>query len=441
VSAPADSAPSAGTGGPPGAGGPASPRVAIVAEFYPSRRDPVMGIWAHRQTLAARAAGADVRVLVLHRLVPPRSSLARGPGAAARALGELVREPLRQRRDGLGVTYVPYVSPDRERAYAAWGAWAAPALALALRALARGFPFELVHAHNAVPAADAVRRARIGRPLIVSVHGGDVLYTARRDAAGAAAVAAGFGAAALVLANSEGIAELARADGARSTRVVHLGTDLPPARRRAPSPAQAGRPPDAPARGRAHGHTLVTVAHLVARKRHADVIRALAVLDRRHPALRYVVIGDGPERLALEGLAARLGVAGRVEFRGPLEPREAIELARRCTLFVMPSTEEAFGVAYVEAMAGGVPAIGCRGEPGPEEIAAAGDGLVLVPPGDIERLTQRIDELLGDPQRLREAGQRARATVAANFTWERCGAETLAAYRQVLGTDTATGSA
>ena len=79
----------------------------------------------------------------------------------------------------------------------------------------------------------------------------------------------------------------------------------------------------------------------------------------------------------------------------------------------MPSTEEAFGVAYIEAMAGGVPAIGCRGEPGPEEIAAAGDGFVLVPPGDIERLTQRIDELLSDPHRLREAGQRARATVAA----------------------------
>ncbi len=75
----------------------------------------------------------------------------------------------------------------------------------------------------------------------------------------------------------------------------------------------------------------------------------------------------------------------------------------------MPSTEEAFGVAYIEAMAGGVPAIGCRGEPGPEEIAAAGDGFVLVPPGDIERLTQRIDELLSDPQRLREASIRARA--------------------------------
>jgi glycosyltransferase involved in cell wall biosynthesis len=157
------------------------------------------------------------------------------------------------------------------------------------------------------------------------------------------------------------------------------------------------------------------------------------VLAKRHPTLRYVIVGDGPERVALEGLAARLGVAERVRFRGQLPPAEAIEQARRCTLFAMPSTEEAFGVAYIEAMAGGVPAIGCRGEPGPEEIAAAGDGFVLVPPGDIERLTQRIDELLSDPQRLREASIRARETVAANFTWRSCGEETLAAYEHALG--------
>jgi glycosyltransferase involved in cell wall biosynthesis len=176
----------------------------------------------------------------------------------------------------------------------------------------------------------------------------------------------------------------------------------------------------------------VTVAHLVSRKRHGDVLRALAVLGQRHPTLRYVVIGDGPMRVALEGLASRLGVLDRVDFLGQLDPEEALERARRCTLFVMPSTDEAFGVAYVEAMAGGLPAIGCRGEPGPEEIAAAGDGFLLVPPGDIERLTQRIEELLSDPQRLREAAQRARATVAAQFTWEHCGRQTLAAYEHVL---------
>jgi teichuronic acid biosynthesis glycosyltransferase TuaC len=409
-----------------------------VAEFYPSRRDPVLGIWAHRQALAARDAGADVRVLVLHRLVPPRAALAAGPRATVRALAELAHEPHAQTRDGLQIAYVSYVSPPRERSYPSWGAWAAPTLALALRRLARSFPFELVHAHNAVPAGDAVRRAGLARPIIISVHGGDVLYTATRDNAGAEAVARGLGAARLVLANSQGIADLARAHGAGETRVVHLGTDLPLAHGPPRRDGRTGRdgPPgrSLPSRGvgRMGTPTLVTVGHLVARKRHADVLRALAVLEPQHPTLRYTIVGDGPERGALEALAARLGVTERVDFCGQLPPREAIELARRCTLFVMPSTEEAFGVAYIEAMAAGVPAIGCRGEPGPEEIAAAGDGFVLVPPGDIERLTQRIDELLSDPRRLREVGQRARASVAANFTWERCGEQTLAAYRHVL---------
>jgi glycosyltransferase involved in cell wall biosynthesis len=397
-------------------------KVAVVAEFYPSRRDPVLGVWAHRQALAARDAGAEVQVLVLHRLVPPRATLRAGPNAVAHELGARVREPRSQTLDGLPVSYVSYVSPPRSGAYARWGAWAAPALGLALRRLRRKFAYELVHAHNAVPAAEAVRRARVGVPLVVSVHGGDVLYTAAPpplgSAAGVKAVACGLGAARLTLANSQGIAELCRAHGAGEVRVVHLGADLLDSPR---SSRREGAPP-----------TLVTVGHLVARKRHADVLRALAVLGRRHPTLRYEIVGDGPERIALEGLAARLGISDRVDMRGQLAPAQALERARAGTLFVMPSTEEAFGVAYIEAMAGGVPAIGCRGEPGPEEIAAEGDGFVLVPPGDIERLTQRIDELLSDPHRLREAGQRARESVAAGFTWERCGHQTLIAYEHAL---------
>jgi teichuronic acid biosynthesis glycosyltransferase TuaC len=397
-------------------------KVAVVAEFYPRQGDPVLGVWAHRQALATREAGADVRVVVLHRLVPPRASLSGGPRAPTRALLGLAGEPRKQTRDGLDVTYLRYVSPPRSRSYHAWGAWAAPALTLALRRLRRSFDFDLIHAHNAIPAGDASRRAHLGVPLVVSVHGGDVLYTAPRTTPGREAVERNLAAATTVLANSHGIAGLARRYGARDTRVVHLGADLP-------EPRGAGgigirREPRAP--------SLVTVGHLVARKRHADVLRALAVLAKRHPTLRYVIVGDGPERIALEGLAARLEISNRVDFLGQLPPAEAIERARACTLFAMPSTEEAFGVAYIEAMAGGIPAIGCRGEPGPEEIAAAGDGFVLVPPGDIERLTQRIDELLSDPQRLREASIRARETVAANFTWEGCGEQTLSAYRHAL---------
>jgi glycosyltransferase involved in cell wall biosynthesis len=94
----------------------------------------------------------------------------------------------------------------------------------------------------------------------------------------------------------------------------------------------------------------------------------------------------------------------------------------------LPSVDEAFGVAYVEALAHGVPAIGCAGESGPEEIAALGDGMLLVPPGDEAALAGAIERAIADPA-LPPA---ARATAAAHFTWEACGRATVAAYEAAL---------
>jgi glycosyltransferase involved in cell wall biosynthesis len=386
-------------------------RVAIVAEYYPRAADPVLGVWAHRQALAARDAGADVRVLVLHRPVPSKAALARRD---PKELVAPLRQPLRAELDGIEVRYVPFVAPPRPRSYASWGAWAAPSLALALRRLRRAFPYDLVHAHYAAPAGDAVRRARPGTPYVVSVHGGDVLALARRPG-GERPVRAGLADARLVLANSAAIEQRARALGATATRVVHLGTDVP-AERSSADGASA----------------MVTVAHLVARKRHADVLRALWLLRDSHPALAWIVVGDGPERPALERLAAELGVSGRLHFTGQLPNAEAVATARRGAVFVLPSVDEAFGVAYVEAMAAGVPAIGARGEPGPEEIAAAGGGIRLVAPGDPEALAEELRTLLDDPSYRRELGRTARATVEASFTWARCGEATVAAYEEAL---------
>ena len=148
-------------------------RIVVVAEYYPRRADPLLGVWAHRQAVAARECGAEVRVLVLHRLVPPRRALHERD---LRGLVAPLRQPARHTLDGLSVSYVPFVSPPfGPSAVARWGAWAAPSLALALRALRRRFAFDLVHAHYAVPTADAVLRTRTAAPLVVSVHGGDVL--------------------------------------------------------------------------------------------------------------------------------------------------------------------------------------------------------------------------------------------------------------------------
>jgi teichuronic acid biosynthesis glycosyltransferase TuaC len=371
-------------------------RVAIVSEYYPRQADPVLGIWAHRQALATRAAGAEVVVFVLQRF----------GGRQSGTLRSQLRQPRLVSLDGLEVRYVRFGAPPRPWSYAWWGAFAAPALRRAMRHAGR---FDLVHAHNAVPAGDACRRACPGVPLVVSVHGADVLWTVSRVPRGSAAVSRTFAAARLVLANSSGIEELARSHGARRTRVVHLGTDVP---------AHAGRRSSVP--------LIASVGHLVARKGHADVLRALPDV----PDARYLIVGDGPERATLAALADEVGVADRVEFAGALPPAEALARSRDAWLFAMPSTNEAFGVAYIEAMAASIPAIGCAGEPGPAEIAAAGGGIVLVAPHDPRALATAIRDLLSDPAKLDELGSAARATVERSFTWERCGAQTLGAYTE-----------
>jgi glycosyltransferase involved in cell wall biosynthesis len=380
--------------------------VLIVAEYYPRAADPVRGVWAHRQAMAARDAGAEVRVLVLHRPLPPLAAIRRRD---LPALLEPVRQPAHAQLNGLRIDYVRYLSPPRPLSYGSWGAWAAPALK---RAIARlGFRFDLVHAHYAVPAGDAIRRAAPEAPLVLSVHGHDVYGAGSRMPA----VRGALRHARLVLANSAGTARRCTEQGARATRVVHLGTDVP------------SQPPGEPAQP-----ALVSVGHLVPRKRHEDVIRALALLTERHRQLRYEIVGDGPERERLRSLAGSLGVGDRVAFRGQLPPEQGVRAAQQATVFVLPSLDEAFGVAYVEAMAGAVPAIGCEGEDGPAEIAAAGGGITLVPPCDPPSLAQAIDTLLSDHERRRAKGSSARATVEREFTWERCGAATVAAYESAL---------
>ena len=380
----------------------------MVTEYFPRRGDPVRGVWAHRQALASREAGAEVRVLVLHRPIPPLAALRSADlGAIRRELGQ----PGQARLDGLDVEYLRYLSPPRPWSYDTWGAWAAPWLSRRLPALRRSFAFDLVHAHYAIPAGDAMRRAAPAVPLVVSVHGHDVFGTG----SGGHRVQVVLQHAGLVLANSQGTAERCRAGGAARVEVVHLGTDVPE------SPAASPLEP-----------VLVTVAHLAARKRHEDVLLALSRLRSRHPRLRYVVVGDGPMRAPLERRVSELGLTGSVEFRGALPPAEARAVAQQATLMVMPSVDEAFGVAYVEAMAAGVPAIGCRGQSGPEEIAAAGGGILLVPPCDPSQLAETIDRQLSTPEAVPELRRAARQNVLEHFTWPGCGRETVAAYERAL---------
>ncbi|WP_353473411.1 glycosyltransferase [Salipiger sp. H15] len=162
------------------------------------------------------------------------------------------------------------------------------------------------------------------------------------------------------------------------------------------------------------GQDLLFVGRLAGVKGVPLLLRALASLAPRHPALRLRLIGDGPERAALEAMTRDLGIAGRTEFLGYRSQAEVAEALAGADVFVLPSFAEGVPVVLMEALAAQVPVVTTRIAGVPELVEHGTSGL-LVPPGDAEALAAALEVLLADPDRRRAMGAAGRARVEAEF--------------------------
>jgi glycosyltransferase involved in cell wall biosynthesis len=146
------------------------------------------------------------------------------------------------------------------------------------------------------------------------------------------------------------------------------------------------------------GATILCVARQYPRKHIADLLRALPAVRRTVPAARAVLVGDGPEHGALRALAADLGIADAVEFRGAVPGDDDVaRLYRHADVFCLPSVQEGFGIVFLEAMASGLPVVAARSAAIPEVIPDGQAGL-LVAPGNPGALAEALVELLQDPR-------------------------------------------
>ena len=175
---------------------------------------------------------------------------------------------------------------------------------------------------------------------------------------------------------------------------------------------------------------LISVARLHHAKGHDVLITALARLRESRRDVELTIIGSGPERAALRSLADSLGLGSAVDFTGSLAEDEIILRLRAADAFVLASRFEPLGVAYMEAMALGLPTIGTAAGGVGEIITDGHDGL-LVPPEDDERLAAAVARLIEDPDLSRRLARNARKTVVARFD-SRIGATTL--YECLFGT-------
>jgi len=153
------------------------------------------------------------------------------------------------------------------------------------------------------------------------------------------------------------------------------------------------------------------------------LMRALKEVD-----MRLVLAGSGPDLDRLKKLAGKNGVEHKVQFLGRVSEEQKADLFSSCSLFVMPSLEEAFGIAAAEAMAYGKPLVVTKVGGLPEVV---GDCGLYVPPRDAASLAEALNRMVGDERLRRELGSRGRAR-AALFSWDHSAELQLMLYESLL---------
>jgi len=178
------------------------------------------------------------------------------------------------------------------------------------------------------------------------------------------------------------------------------------------------------------GFTIGFVGRLVEEKGPHILLRAVARL-RGDWQLR--ILGSGPLRSRLEGLARGLGVSDRVTFDPPIPSMEMPSYYNRLDVLVLPSLtrpnwKEQFGRVLIEAMACGVPVVGSDCGEVPNVIGQAG---LIFPEGDVNGLRARLERLMGDPHLRMRLAKLGRERVLAHYTQARIAAETYEVYRHL----------
>ena len=162
--------------------------------------------------------------------------------------------------------------------------------------------------------------------------------------------------------------------------------------------------------------TLLTVARLLRRKGVHRVIEAMPKVLSKIPNARYVVVGDGGYRDKLVQMAMESPARDAIEFTGPVSDAEKWKWYRKCSLFVMPSTIEGFGIVYLEANAFGKPVIGGNVMGVPEAVVDGETGL-LVDPLDVDAIADAIIGLLQNSSEARRLGENGRKRAERDYSW------------------------
>lgn len=379
-------------------------RTLLFSTLYPSAARPTHGIFVETRLRELLKSGAvETRVVAP---VPWFWSTDERWGERA----AMARTPERETRHGIDVRHPRYPLLPKVGMTTAPLLLALASVSACRQLIREGFDFDVIDAHYYYP--DGVAAALLARwfnkPLTITARGTDLNLIPQyalprrmiRWAADRAQASIGVCSALIDVLREWGV-------DPDCLHVMRNGVDL---QRFSPQPQAAAR--QALGLSAEPQQLLLSVGHLIDRKGHDLAIRALAALAPDHPQARLVVIGEGPERAALQALACELGVQDKVRLTGALPQTELPTWYSAADVLVLASSREGWANVLLEAMACGTPVVASRIWGTPEVVTAPQAGrLVTERTGDAFARELRV-LLSAPPER---AHTRA---YAEGYSWE-----------------------
>jgi len=391
-------------------------RVLVVTPWFPNDPTDATGNFVRDSVEALRDAGVALSVLVTRPWTPR---------IFASLHSDWDRPPLRREKFDPMLNLEVAHYPSLPRGY--WSEAHGPLFRVgtrgSIRRIARRLAPQLVHAHTESVGCGVMPVAKLLRlPVVVTLHGIntqrrmlDTDFKRRR-------LRRGLRDAARVVLVGEPLRAHFRALAGHDDhfRVVPNGFSVP-------EQSSAHAPLESSATLR-----WISVSNLHEGKGVDLTLSALAALNRAGLAdWSYDVIGDGAERASVERLADSLGLADKVTFRGRLPHDETMRSVGNADAFVLPSYREAFGVAYLEAMALGLLAIGVEGQ-GPAAFIGSKNTGLLVRPNDVESLSAAMKFVYCNRDEARQIAMAGQRHVRAEFTWRRHAEKLMAVYEETI---------
>ena len=366
-------------------------KVLYISGMYPTPSYPQKGIFCHEQVKALKKIGVDVDVIV------PMAVYDR----------EYTKDIWEY--EGVAIRYLRYFKLPGVRFFENIGKH----LFKALKKSGIDFcSYDVIHADAPLPAGYAAMMLseKYGLPFVVHAHGLDVyLDNSYKDEKNCDKISEAcelvYKKANAVLGGSRKVLDniQQRVDISGRDFVVYNGVDTDKFKPLENKP-------------KSDVLRIVSVGNLIPLKGHDYTLRAIKQLvDEGYNRVSFKLAGRGPLEEELKALTNELGLEDKVEFLGYVPYDEVVKLLQNSDVFVMPSWYEALGCVYLEAMACGLPAVGCLGN-GIDEIIKDGENGFLVPPKNTEQISEVLKTLFDN--RLKEKiGECALESASNYYTW------------------------